>query len=83
MVVSFALLDVEPDLDFRPEALNAPRFVPGANVEFDAPRDTLAISEFTHCEFERRFRALPLLHAAICICDGFEAYGVFRCGGAW
>ena len=71
--MTLALLDVELDLDFRPEAVDALVLIPWTDLELDAEWDLFALREGLEDRLDGLTRRwLPVLHSAIFIGDGVK-----------
>ena len=74
MIVPLALLDVELDLNLWPEALDALRLIPCADLELDAPRNLLALAEGIHERCPRLSHGrLPFFDTTVFVRHGMEA----------
>lgn len=80
--MSFAHLHKKLDLNVRPETLDAQLFVPGSDVEFDAPGYLLAVFEGAHDVMQRLAAIrLPFFDSAVFICSRVEGENRLWLGG--
>lgn len=80
--MSLPLFDVELDINFWPEALNASFFIPGPNFEPDTPRYFLSIIELVHSRSKGDVADwVPFLDPAVYIRDCVESHTLLEGGG--
>ena len=73
MIMSLPFLDIELDLDLRPETLDTLILIPGSDLELDAPRYLFTLREAVHDILKCLIGGgLPFFYPAIFVGEGVE-----------